>query len=491
MQVTETGSEGLKREFTIVVEASEIESKVDARIAELAKTANMQGFRPGKVPQSLLRQRYGDSVMGEVLEEAVNNGTTQALSDNDLRPAMQPKVDVKEFDKGKDLEYTVEVEILPTIEPTDFSKIKLERMKAEPAKTEVQDAIQRLADAQKTFEADAKRKSENGDAVVIDFVGSVDGVEFEGGKGDDYNLELGSNSFIPGFEEQLVGKKTGDHVKVEVEFPAEYGSAELAGKAAVFEVDVKEVKVASAAEINDALAERVGLENLEALTTAITEQMSGDYDGMARQRLKRELLDILADSHDFDVPQGMVDQEFDGIWQQVEQQRAQEGDDAEGEDAGKTDDELKEEYREIAVRRVRLGLLLSDIGTTNNIEVQQDEVNRAMAEQARQFPGQEQMLVEYYQKNPDALNSLRAPIYEDKVVDFILELASVSEKKVSVDDLMAEPEAEEKPMKKAAAKKKAAPKKKVAAKADDADEKPAAKKKTAPKKKAAAKKEAE
>ena len=200
MQVTETGSEGLKREFTIVVEASEIESKVDARIAELAKTANMQGFRPGKVPQSLLRQRYGDSVMGEVLEEAVNNGTTQALTDNDLRPAMQPKVDVKEFDKGKDLEYTVEVEILPTIEPTDFSKIKLERMKAEPAKTEVEDAIKRLADAQKTFEADPKRKSENGDAVVIDFVGSVDGVEFDGGKGEDHSLELGSNSFIPGLK---------------------------------------------------------------------------------------------------------------------------------------------------------------------------------------------------------------------------------------------------------------------------------------------------
>jgi trigger factor len=470
MQVTETGSEGLKREFTIVVEASEIEAKVDARIAELAKTANMQGFRPGKVPQSLLRQRYGDSVMGEVLEEAVNNGTTQALTDNDLRPALQPKVDVKEFDKGKDLEYTVEVEILPTIEPTDFSKIKLERMKAEPAKSEVEDAIKRLADAQKTFEADPKRKSENGDAVVIDFVGSVDGVEFEGGKGDDYNLELGSNSFIPGFEEQLVGKKTGDHVQVKVDFPADYGSDELDGKAAVFEVDVKEVKVASAAEVNDALAERVGLENLEALTTAISEQMSGDYDGMARQRLKRELLDVLAEGNDFDVPEGMIEQEFQGIWQQVEQQRAQDGDNADAEDADKTDDELKEEYREIAIRRVRLGLLLSDVGTTNNIEVQQDEVNRAMAEQARQFPGQEQMLVEYYQKNPDAMNSLRAPIYEDKVVDFILELASVSEKKVSVEELTAEPEAkEEKPKKKAAAKKKAAPKKKAAAKADDAD----------------------
>ncbi len=485
MQVTETSAEGLKRAYTIVVDAKDIEGRIDARIGEIARTANLPGFRPGKVPLSLLKQRYGDSVMGEVLEEAVNTGTTQALTDNELRPAMQPKIEVTKFEKGEDLEYTVEVEVMPTIEPTDFSKIKLERLKVEPGDQEVQDAIQRLADAQKTFVAEEGRKAADGDAVVIDFVGSVDGEEFEGGKAEDYTIELGSGTFIPGFEPQLVGAKAGDHVKVEVTFPEEYGAAELAGKEAVFEVDVKEVKVAEAAVIDDAMAERMGLENLEALQVAIREQIGSDFDNVARTRMKRELLDQLADTHDFDVPEGMVDQEFEAIWQQIEQQRA--AGNTEEEDADKSDDELKDEYRGIAERRVRLGLLLADVGEKNNIEVQQEEVNRAMAEQARQFPGQERQFVEFYQQNPEAMNQLRAPIFEDKVVDFVVELAQVTERSVSADELMKEPEEEAKPKKKA--KKKAAPKKKAAKTDDDAaaEDKPA--KKPAAKKKAAKKEE--
>ena len=486
MQVTETSAEGLKRAYTIVVDAKDIEGRIDARIGEIAQTANLPGFRPGKVPLSLLKQRYGDSVMGEVLEEAVNTGTTQALTDNELRPAIQPKIEVTKFEKGEDLEYTVEVEVMPTIEATDFSKISLERLKVEPGDAEVQDAIQRLADAQKTFVVEEGRKAADGDAVVIDFVGSVDGEEFEGGKAEDYTIELGSGTFIPGFEPQLVGSKAGDHVKVEVSFPEEYGAAELAGKQAVFEVDVKEVKVAETAAIDDAMAERMGLENLEALQTAIREQIGSDFDNVARTRMKRELLDQLADTHDFDVPEGMVDQEFEAIWQQIEQQRA--AGNAEEEDADKSEDELKEEYRGIAERRVRLGLLLADVGEKNNIEVQQEEVNRAMAEQARQFPGQERQFVEFYQQNPEAMNQLRAPIFEDKVVDFVVELASVTERSVTADELMKEPEEAAKPKKKA--KKKAAPKKKAAKdEADGADEaaedkpakKPAAKKKAAKK----------
>ena len=485
MQVTETSAEGLKRAYAIVVDAKDIEGRIDARIGEIARTANLPGFRPGKVPLSLLKQRYGDSVMGEVLEEAVNTGTTQALTDNELRPAMQPKIEVTKFEKGEDLEYTVEVEVMPTIEPTDFSKIKLERLKVEPGDQEVQDAIQRLADAQKTFVAEEGRKAADGDAVVIDFVGSVDGEEFEGGKAEDYTIELGSGTFIPGFEPQLVGAKAGDHVKVEVTFPEEYGAAELAGKEAVFEVDVKEVKVAEAAVIDDAMAERMGLENLEALQVAIREQIGSDFDNVARTRMKRELLDQLADTHDFDVPEGMVDQEFEAIWQQIEQQRA--AGNTEEEDADKSDDELKDEYRGIAERRVRLGLLLADVGEKNNIEVQKEEVNRAMAEQARQFPGQERQFVEFYQQNPEAMNQLRAPIFEDKVVDFVVELAQVTERSVSADELMKEPEEEAKPKKKA--KKKAAPKKKAAKTDDDAaaEDKPA--KKPAAKKKAAKKEE--
>jgi len=486
MQVTETSAEGLKRAFSIIVPANEIESRIDSRLAEIGQTANLPGFRPGKIPAGILKQRFGDSVMGEVLEEAVNSGTNQAMTENQLRPAMQPKIEVVKFEKGEDLEYTVDVEVMPEIVPTDFSKIEIEKLKAEPEESEVFDAIQRLADAQKTFTAQDGRTSEEGDAVLIDFVGSVDGEEFEGGKAEDYTIEIGSNTFIPGFEPQLVGLKSGDHKKVEVSFPEEYGSAELAGKSAVFEVDVKEVRLAEAAKIDDALAEKVGLENLDALKSAISDQLGSDYDGFSRNLMKRALLDRLAETHDFDVPPGMVDMEFEQIWSQVELQRTQAAKDGvEDEDADKPEDELKEEYREIAARRIRLGLLLSDIGQTNNIEVQQDEVNRAMAEQARQYPGQERQIVEYYQSNQDAMSQLRAPIFEDKVVDFILEMAKITERVVSVEELTKAPEeAEAKPAKKPAKKKAAAKKTAKKADADDAAVADKPKKKAAPKKKA-------
>jgi len=492
MQVTETSAEGLKRAYSITVPANEIESRIDSRLAEIAETANLPGFRPGKVPVGILKQRFGDSVMGEVLEEAVNSGTNQAMVENSLRPAMQPKIEVVKFEKGEDLEYTVDVEVMPDIVPTDFSKIEIEKLKAEPEESEVLDAIQRLADAQKTFTAQDGRTSQEGDAVLIDFVGSVDGEEFEGGKAEDYTIEIGSNSFIPGFEPQLVGLKAGDHKKIEVSFPAEYGSAELAGKDAAFEVDVKEVRQAEAAKIDDALAEKVGLENLDALKAAISEQLGSDYDGFSRNLMKRALLDKLSEAHDFDVPPSLVDLEFEQIWGQVEQQRQNPDAADDADDAGKSDDELKVEYTEIAQRRIRLGLLLSEVGQTNNIEVQQDEVNRAMAEQARQYPGQERMIVEYYQQNADAMSQLRAPLFEDKVVDFILEMAKVTERTVSVEELTRIPEegeaaAAKKPAKKKAAAKK--PTKKAAAKDDKGEaevaDKP--KKKAAPKKKPAKK----
>lgn len=489
MQVTEKSAKGLKYEYSVVIGAADIDQRLTEQLKKLSLQVRMPGFRPGKAPMSLLRKLHGKNLMGQILEETVNETSRQLLEERKVRPALQPQVDLVKFDEGSDLEYTLTVEIIPEIAAPDFSGLALEKLVVKATDAEVDEAVQRLADQQKSFEKAAKtHKAAAGDAIVIDFLGKIDGVPFDGGAAEDYQLELGSGSFIPGFEDQLIGVKEGDKRDVKVAFPENYGAKPLAGKDAVFEVTVKEVKKPVAVKIDDELAKRVGLENLEALKTAIRGQIEQDYASMSRSRLKRSLLDALAEAHSFDVPQGMVDLEFQQIWAQLKQDIERSAEEGEKEELGP---EAEAEYRSIAERRVRLGLLLSEVGTVNNIVIRQEEVNRLIAQEARQFPGQEKMVFEFYQKNPQALAQLRAPLYEDKVVDFIIELAKVTDREVSREALQAALEEDEGEVATAKPeKKKAAPKKAKAEKtAEAAEPEKAEKPKKAPAKKAAAKKE--
>ncbi len=484
MQVTEIKTDGLTHEFKILVGADEIEEKMTTRLNEMAKTVHMPGFRPGKVPVHLLRKKYGSSVMGEVLELTVNERSQDTMAERGLRPAVQPKIEITSFDEGKDLEFTMEIEVLPEIEPMDFSELKLEKMVSEAADAEIDQALERLATAHKGGQpVTSKRKTKAGDIAVIDFVGSVDGEEFPGGKAEGYHLELGSGSLIPGFEDQIIGATAGSDLTVKVTFPEDYGAAELAGKAADFAVTVQEIREPTPAAIDDELAKKAGLDSLDALKKAIKEEHDKEYNALSRQRLKRNLLDELAEAYTFEVPATMIKRDFDSVWKQYEQ-RLEQGLEEDEKDAAKSEDEKKEEFRSLSERRVRLGLVLGEIGRVNNIEVTQEEINKAMMAEARRYPGQEQAFLDFFKKNPQDMEQVTAPLYEDKVVDFILEMATVNEKKVPVDDLMKEPE--ETP-KKPAAKRKAAPEKKAAPKKEaTAAKKPAAKK--APAKKPAAKK---
>jgi trigger factor len=434
MQVTETHAEGLKREFTVTVAAGDIEQRVQSRLAELGRQVRLPGFRPGKVPLTVLRKRYGPSVMGEVLEHAVTDSSSQAMRDHGLRPAMQPKIEIVSFKEGTDLEYKMAVELLPEIAPVDFAAIKLERLRAEVAEEEVDRSLERIARPRRKSEP-VERAAENGDELTIDFAGTIDGKEFAGGSAKDFRLELGSERFIPGFEAQLVGARAGEARTVKVTFPAEYGIEELAGREAEFAVTAKEVRAFQPIVVDDELAKELGLDSLDALKRTVREQIEREYSAVSRQRLKRALLDHLASTNDFAVPPGMVDLEFESIWKQFEEARS-EHQEAVAEDAGKSDEQLKAEYRAIAERRVRLGLLLSEVGTKNAISVTQEELNRALGEEARRHRGREKEVVEFYRNNPEALANLRAPLFEDKIVDFILEMADVSERAVSVEELL-------------------------------------------------------
>lgn len=442
MQVTETHAEGLKRGYEVVIGADAIEAKLMEKLKDLSQQVRLPGFRPGKAPVSLLRKQYGQRLMGEVLEETVNESATKALEEQSVRPALQPKIEITKFDEGQDLEYKVDVELFPEIEPGDFTEISVEKLTVAVSDETVDERLNGMAQQMREFDdAEDAHEAATGDTVVIDFKGSIDGEAFEGGAAEDFSLELGSGRFIPGFEDQLVGVKKDDERTVAVNFPDDYGAEELAGKAAEFAVNVKGVKVPRELEIDDALAEKLGLENLEALRTALRDQVAQEYGQMERARLKRNLLDALAERYSFDVPEGMVDMEFEQIWSQMQQDLERQNKTLE--DLEKPEEEAREEYRAIAVRRVRLGLFLSETGRLNNIEIAQDEVNRAIAEQARQFPGQEQAVFEYFQSNPEAQQGLRAPILEDKVVDFILEMADVQEREVSLDELMRDPDEDE------------------------------------------------
>lgn len=435
MQVTETLSEELKREFKVVVPADSLNEKTNARLQEVSGQVRIPGFRPGKVPMSLLKKRFGPHVMGEVLEQAAQDAVQSVIKDNELRPALQPKVEISDYEPDGDLSLSIAVELLPDIDMPDFSAIQIDRDVAEVPEDEVEASLQQLVNARRGSEpVEEERPAETGDIVVIDFLGKKDGEPFPGGAAEGYSLELGSNSFIPGFEDAVIGMKVGDEKDIALTFPEDYGAEHLAGQDVVFEVTIKELRRPAPMPIDDELAKAVGMETLDDLKQAIRDQIAERHQRASREKTKRRLLDKLAELVQQPVPAGLVDVEFDGIWSQLEQAREQ--DQLDEEDKAKSEDELKADYRAIAERRVRLGLLLAKVGEDNEISVSREDLNNALIEQAKSFPGQEQAVVQYYMQNPDAMEELRPPIFENKVVDYILELAQVTDRTVSPEELM-------------------------------------------------------
>ncbi|MFP4386620.1 MAG: trigger factor [Alphaproteobacteria bacterium] len=445
MQVKQLKQDGLNHELEVKIEANDVAKRVDARLEEVAKTIRLPGFRPGKVPLSLMKKRYGKAVMGEVLEATVNETSVQAMKEQDLKPALQPKIEIKDFDEGKDLVYTMALEVLPTFEIKDYKGFSLTKLVAKADEKAIDEALERIASMRKSTQPiEGKRATKEGDTVVIDFKGRTadDNVEHPGMAAEGHHLELGSGRFIPGFEEQLTGKKAGDDVEVKVSFPESYGAAELAGREAIFDVTIQKIREPVEVELNDEFAKSLGLEDLAALRKAVEEETNKEFENHSRLKLKKELLDQLDEAYSFDVPQGMKDIELESIMHQVKIDNTQRG---VNEDPS---DEEKEDLKAIAERRVRLGLVLSQIGNENNIQVADADLQRAVITEAQKYPGQEKEVFDYFAKNRDALESLRAPLFEEKVVDFILELSEVSEKEISAEELTAEEELPEKADKK-------------------------------------------
>ncbi len=473
MKVTENKSEGLKKEYQVQVSAADFEKKVDEKLNKIAKTAKIQGFRAGHAPKSMIKQKYRASVLGEVMEELVQSAANDIVKDNNLKPVMMPDIKITSFADGKDLEFTVSLENMPEIKLGNLNEISLTRVTADVPAEEVEKALKYLANSRKeTAKVEEDRATVKGDTVMIDFVGTVDGVEFQGGKGANYPLELGSGSFIPGFEDQLIGKKAGDKVEVKVTFPENYHAKDLAGKAAVFTTDIKEIRVAKDVEINDEFAKSLGEESLDKLKELISNRIKGDYEQATRMKLKRELLDNLDKNYDFAAPQSLVDAEYKGIVAQYEQ--AKKHNQLDESEKAKPEEEILSEYKDIAVRRVKLGLLLSEIGKDAKITVNPEDINAAIMNEAKKYPGQEKAVFDYYLKNKQAIESLKAPVFEEKIIDYIVSQAKVADKVVSVEELYKFDE-DAKPAKKTAKKESKAEKKEPEAKA----EKPA--KKTAKK----------
>jgi len=502
MQVTEKSSEGLSRTYEVVIPATELADRLGQKIKEIQPQVRLKGFRPGKVPASHIRKVFGSSLMGDVVQETVNETSQKALQDNEVTPASEPHIHM-ESDTDKviagdaDLAYHIHLDVMPTFDAANPADLKLVRPVTEAGDKELQDALEELAKNNQSFEGKGKKAAAEGDQVIMDFVGRVDGEEFEGGKAEDAKLVLGSGQFIPGFEDGLVGAKAGEEKVVEANFPDPYQREDLAGKTAEFTVQVKEVAAPKPAEVDDELAKAFGLESLDALKEAVKSNLQRELDSQSRARVKRRLLDALDERHDFELPKRMVDAEFEQIWNQVKSDM--DAGNLDEEDAEKSEDELKEEYRGIAERRVRLGLVLAEIGREGKVEIKDEDVSRAVNQQASQYPGQERQIIEFYQQNPQALAQIRAPLYEEKVVDYILELADIKDEKVSREELFTDDEAPgAAPAKKKPAAKKKAPAKKAAAKksgsskSDEAEAKPAKKPaaKKAPAKKAAAAKKA-
>jgi trigger factor len=513
MQTVETLNEGLKRGYRLTIAAKEIDAKIDQELKTIAPQVRMPGFRPGKVPANLVRKMHGPQLQAQALETAIQEGVQKLLADNKIRPAMQPSVRLEEdHEPGKDAVVEVEVEALPDVPEASVEGLKLERLQVEPSDEMVDAAVARMAEGQKSFEPAPKgRKAETGDLLMIDFEGKVDGEPFEGGKGENMSIELGSGRLIPGFEDQLIGAKANDQRTVEVTFPEEYPVDYLKGKAATFDVTVNEVQVAREAKADDAYAKSMGLESLEQLRGLLKGQVEQELNGLTRTHMKRQLLDQLAAAHDFPVPQTMVEAEFDQIWKQLEHEATHEADP----EAARAEMEAeREDYRRIAERRVRLGLLLSEIGQKSGVEVSNQEMNALIMQAAQQYrPEDRQRFVEYVRQDPMAAAQLRAPLYEDKVVDFIFSKADITDRSVTREELEAAIEVEDDHVHgpgcghdhdhdhKPAAKKKAdkaeaapaedKPAKKPAAKKAKADAAPAAEKAAPKAKKAPAKKKAD
>jgi trigger factor len=447
MQVTETLSQGLKHEFQISVPAADLDAKADARLVDLKDKVRLNGFRPGKVPVSHLKKVYGRSVMAETIDQTIRDTNAQIFTERGFRLATEPKItmptekeQVEDILTGKsDLTYTVSIEIVPPIQLADFKSFKVEKPVAEVTDAEVDEAIKRIADQNRSYTSKGEgAKAESGDRVTVNFKGTINGEAFEGGTGENIQVVIGSNTFIPGFEEQLIGIAAGDTRTVKASFPKNYASAQLASKDAEFETSATLIESPQEATIDDEFAKTLGLESLEKLKQAVRDRISAEFAAATRQRVKRALLDRLDESHKFEAPPSLVEEEFKLMWHSIK---------AEMDSAGKTfadenttEEAAQEEYRKIADRRVRLGLVLSEIGEKNKITVTDDEVSRAVIERARQVPGREKEVWDYYRNNANALAQLRAPIYEDKVVDFLLELADVSEKKVTKEELYSDDE---------------------------------------------------
>jgi trigger factor len=445
MQVTQTLSDGLKREFKVVLPAKDLADRLAAQLEDLKDKVQIKGFRPGKVPASHLRRVYGRSVMGDLVQELVNEGNRKIIEEHKVKLAMQPEIIFPE-DKEKveaimeargDLEYSVKVEVLPEISVGDFSGITVTREVAEVPDAEVDEAINRMASQNKPFAPKSDgAKAASGDRVVIDFVGKIDGVPFDGGTGTDIPVDIGSGSFIPGFEDQLIGVKNGDALVITASFPENYSAPHLAGKAATFDTTVKAVEEPGEVKIDDEFAKGFGLEDLAKLKDAIKASILNEWQSVARRKLKKQLLDALDTQYSFDLPPTLVEQEFKGIWSNVEQEMQASGKSFADEDT--TEDDARADYRKIAERRVRLGLVLAEIGEQAKVQITDDELTQGVIERARQFPGQEKMVWDFYRKNPQAMAEIRAPIFEEKVIDHILASAKVTDKAVSKDELFKE-----------------------------------------------------
>lgn len=436
--------EGLSRTYKVSVAKADLQKRFDERIEEIRPQMNLKGFRPGKVPASHVKKMFGKDIMGEVVQALVQETSQKTIEDADVRPAGQPEMKMesdmeKVLSGDEDLAYEMSVDVMPDFEPVDIKKLTLTKPVAEINDEEIEARLTQIAEANPKYDKRAKTaKARKDDAVVIDFLGKLDGEPFEGGAAEEHTLVIGSNSFIPGFEDQLIGVKAGDEKDVEVTFPEQYQAEHLAGKEAVFEVKVHEVRAPKTPELDEEFATGLGLESLEKLKELVSEQIKNEFDGASRAKAKRGLLDVLDDKHDFDLPPKMVEQEFNQIWQQV--QTEMDAGRTPEEDKDKSEDDLKEEYSKIAERRVRLGLVLAEIGRVAEIQIDEQEVQQALIREARNFPGQERQVIEFFQKDPNAMAQLRAPIYEDKVVDHILEVAKVKEETVSKEELLKEDE---------------------------------------------------
>jgi trigger factor len=448
MQVTETVSDGLKREFKVVVPAADLATKADAKFGQLKDQVRINGFRPGKVPVAHLKRLYGRAVMAEMIETSVREANAQIVTERGFKLVREPKVTlpeeqgaVEQVIEGKtDLAYTMAIEILPTIELADFKGIQIERLNAEVTDAEVDEALARIGEQSRPFAPKPEGgKVENGDRVTIDFTGKMEGVPFEGGTGGDVALNIGSGTFIPGFEEQLIGTAAGEKRTVNVTFPQSYPAAHLAGKNAEFDVTVKSIETPQPVTMDDAFAKSLGLESLAKLRDMVKERLGQEHKAMSRQKVKRKLLDELDARHKFAPPPSLVEDEFNNVWKTIVEDLESRKRSFEDEDT--TEEKAKEEYRGIAERRVRLGLVIAEIGERNAIKVAEEELSRAVMDRARQVPGREQEVWNFYRNNPDALASLRAPIFEDKVIDYILELAKITDKTVSREELYKEDEA--------------------------------------------------